>query len=167
MKKYLKKILKILSLQELRILPSYLSYNFVLAIIPTFTIILLIASIFSISSDSVISFIKNIVPSYIGNILTSIISSKNYSLSIGLLNLLTLYASSRGIYAVIESANNLYKVKERNRTKDRFKSIIVLLILIFAIIFLILIKLLNFTLIYQILDTVWVFSILVYAIYLM
>lgn len=143
MKKYLKKILKILSLQELRILPSYLSYNFVLAIIPTFTIILLIASIFSISSDSVISFIKNIVPSYIGNILTSIISSKNYSLSIGLLNLLTLYASSRGIYAVIESANNLYKVKEINRTKDRFKSIIVLLILIFTIIFLILIPVLG------------------------
>ncbi len=139
MKKFINKVIKILSLQELRILPSYLSYNFVLAIIPTFTVIILIASIFSISSDSVISFIKSIVPSYMGNILTNIISSKNYSLSIGLLNIVTLYASSKGIYAVIESANNLYKVKEVNRTKDRFKSIIILLILIFSVIFLILI----------------------------
>lgn len=143
MKNKLKKILKILSLQELRILPSYLAYNFVLAIIPTFTIIILIASVFSISSDSVISFINNIIPNYIGNILTNIISSKNYSLSIGLLNIVTLYASSKGMYAVIESSNNLYKIKDRNITKDRLKSILILLIIIYSIIFLIIIPVLG------------------------
>ena len=143
MKKSLKKVLKILSLNELRILPSYLSYNFVLAIIPTFTIILLIASLFSISIDSVINLIDDTIPSYIGDVIISVISSKNYALSIGLLNLFTLYASSKGMYAVVEASNSLYKVPKRNVTKDRLKSISILLLLVFSLLILILIPVLG------------------------
>ena len=40
-KKYVKKIVKILSLKELSILPAYLSYSLVLAIVPIITIILI------------------------------------------------------------------------------------------------------------------------------
>ena len=40
-KKYFKKIIEILSLKELRILPAYLAYSFVLASIPLFTIIVM------------------------------------------------------------------------------------------------------------------------------
>ena len=149
MKEYFKKVVKILSLNELRILPSYLSYNFVLAIIPTFTVILLIASIFSISIDSIINLIDDTIPNYIGNAIIDIISSKNYTLSIGLLNLVTLYASSKGMYAVVEASNNLYKVSNRSITKDRLKSILILLLLVFSLLVLILIpviggKLLDF-----------------------
>ena len=42
-KKYFKKIIEILSLKELRILPAYLAYSFVLASIPLFTIIVIVA----------------------------------------------------------------------------------------------------------------------------
>ena len=186
MKKYIKKVLKILSLNELRILPSYLSYNFVLAIIPTFTVILLIASLFSISIDSVINLIDDTVPSYIGNIIIDIISSKNYTLSIGLLNLVTLYASSKGMYAVVEASNSLYKVPKRSITKDRLKSLLILLLLIFSLLILILIPILgsrlldflskyniiasNVTAIYHILKwpiTFWVIFINVILIYIL
>ena len=149
MKKYIKKVLKILSLNELRILPSYLSYNFVLAIIPTFTIILLIASFFSISIDSIINLINDTIPNYIGNVIISIVSSKNYTLPVGLLALFTLYVSSRGMYAIVEASNTLYKVSVRSITKDRLKSVLILLLLIISILILILIpvvgsKLLDF-----------------------
>ncbi len=143
MKKYFKRVVKILSLNELRILPSYLSYNFVLAIIPTFTVILLIASLFSISIDSVINLIDDTIPSYIGNVIISVISSKNYTLSIGVLNIVTLYASSKGMYAVVEASNSLYKVDKRNITTDRLKSIIILLLLVFSLLILILIPVLG------------------------
>lgn len=185
MKNNIKKVLKILSLNELRILPSYLSYNFVLAIIPTFTVILLIASLFSISIDSVINLIDDTIPSYIGDVLINIISSKNYTLSIGLLNLLTLYASSKGMYAVVEASNSLYKVPNRSITKDRLKSLLILLLLIFSLLILILIpiiggKLLDFlskyniianniTIIYHVLKwpiTFWVIFINVILIYM-
>lgn len=143
MKKYLKKVLKILSLNELRILPSYLSYNFVLAIIPTFTIILLIASLFSISIDSVINLIDDTIPNYISDVIISIISSRNYTLSIGLLNIFTLYVSSRGMYAIVDASNSLYKVPNRSVTKDRLKSVLILLLLIFSLLILILIPILG------------------------
>ena len=143
MKNYLKKLIKILSLNELRILPSYLSYNFVLAIIPTFSVIFLIASLFSISIESVIYLIEDIIPDYIGNVIVDIISSKNYTISIGLLNLVTLYASSKGMYAIVEASNNLYKVSKRNAAKDRLKSILILLLLIFSVLILIIIPVLG------------------------
>ena len=53
-KKYIKNIIRILSLKELRILPAYLSYSFVLAVIPIATIIVIVAGYFSISIDSII-----------------------------------------------------------------------------------------------------------------
>ena len=51
-KKYFKKIIEILSLKELRILPAYLAYSFVLASIPLFTIIVIVAGRFNISIDT-------------------------------------------------------------------------------------------------------------------
>ena len=185
MKKYLKKVVKILSLNELRILPSYLSYNFVLAIIPTFTVILLIASLFSISIDSIVNLIDDTIPSYIGDVIIDIISSKNYTISIGVLNIVTLYASSKGMYAVVEASNSLYKVDKRSITKDRFKSILILFLLIFSLLILILIPVLgsklldflskynivtsNITVIYHVLKwpiTFWVIFINVILIYM-
>jgi len=185
LKKYLKKVVKILSLNELRILPSYLSYNFVLAIIPTFTVILLIASLFSISIDSIVNLIDDTIPSYIGDVIIDIISSKNYTISIGVLNIVTLYASSKGMYAVVEASNSLYKVDKRSITKDRFKSILILFLLIFSLLILILIPVLgsklldflskynivtsNITVIYHVLKwpiTFWVIFINVILIYM-
>lgn len=139
----LKRVLKILGLNELRILPSYLSYNFVLAIVPTFTVILLIASLFSISIDSIIYLIDDFIPTYISDIIIYVISSKNYTLSIGLLNLITLYASSKGMYAVVEASNSLYKVPKRSVTKDRLKSILIMLLLVVSLLVLILIPVIG------------------------
>ena len=143
MKKSIKRIIKILSLNELRILPSYLSYNFVLAIIPMFTVIFLIASIFSISVDSIINLIDDTIPSYIGNIIIEIISSKNYTLSIGILNIITFYASSKGMYAIVEASNSLYNNPKRSITKDRLKAVLILLLLVFSLLVLILIPIIG------------------------
>ena len=52
-KRYIEKIIKILSIKELSILPAYLSYSLVLALIPIMTIIVVVAGIFSISIDTV------------------------------------------------------------------------------------------------------------------
>ena len=143
MRNFFKKSSKILGLKELRILPSYLAYNFVLAIIPTFTIILLIASFFSISIESIINLIKDTIPDYIANIIVNIISSNNYTLSIGLLNIVTLYASSRGMYDIVEASNSLYNVPKRSVTVDRLKSVLILFLLIFSMLILIIIPVIG------------------------
>ena len=58
-KRYFKKLIEILSLKELRILPAYLAYSFVLAVVPILTIIVIVAGFFSISIDSVICLYTN------------------------------------------------------------------------------------------------------------
>ena len=93
MKKYLNEVKKILGLKELRIFPSYLAYNFLLAIIPTFTILILITSLFSISTNQIMDLIRSNVPHDIANIIISIINTKKYSLEIGFLNITTIYTS--------------------------------------------------------------------------
>ena len=81
-KKYIKKIIKILSLKELRILPAYLAYSFVLASIPLFTIIVIVAGRFGISIDTVINLMNDVLPGYVSSTITNVISGKNYDLSI-------------------------------------------------------------------------------------
>ena len=85
-------MMEILSLKELRILPAYLSYSFVLAVIPILTIIVIIASYFSISIDNVIGLINDLLPSYASKVVVGAISGKDFDLTVGFLNLITLSA---------------------------------------------------------------------------
>lgn len=139
----IKVIFDILDLKELKILPAYLSYSFVLASIPILTIIILVASLFSISIDSIIELIRDLLPSYISNDIISAISGREYDFSIGFLNITTFVIATNGMYAVIEASNSLYKIKSRNVIRDRFKSVLLLLIIIALLLFLILVPMLG------------------------
>ena len=88
-KRYFSKLIKILSLKELRILPAYLSYSFVLAVIPIATIIVIVAGYFSISIDSIINLINEFLPSYASDIVVGVISGKDFDISVGVLNIFT------------------------------------------------------------------------------
>lgn len=142
-KKYIKKILKILSLKELRILPAYLSYSFVLASIPLFTIIVIIAGSFSISISNVINLINDILPSYASTVIVNAISGKEFDLSVGFLNLATFTVAANGMYAIIEASNSLYKIENNSPIRDRARSFLILLIIIGLLLFLVLVPMLG------------------------
>lgn len=142
-KKYIKKVYEILSLKELRILPAYLSYSFVLASIPLFTIIVIVLGRFNISIDTIIELISGILPEYISSTITNAISGKDYDLSIGFLNLITFSLAVKGMYSLINASNSLYKIKENNILKDILKSVLILLIIIGILLFLIIVPLLG------------------------
>lgn len=142
-KKYFNKIIKILSLEELRILPAYLAYSFVLAIIPIATIIVIVAGYFSISIDSIISLINEFLPSYASDIVVGVISGKDFDISVGALNIFTFIAAGNGMYAIVNASNDLYKTPYSSQIKDRLRSFIILIIIISAILFLILVPMLG------------------------
>lgn len=142
-KKYVKKIVKILSLKELSILPAYLSYSLVLAIVPIITIIVAIASFFSISIDTVINLIGNVLPSYASDILVNAISGESFDISLGVLNLATLLVAGNGMYAIINASNSLYKIDDKLDIKDRIRSFIILLIMILMLFFLLIVPILG------------------------
>ncbi len=142
-KKCFSKIVKILSLEELRILPAYLAYSFVLAIIPIATIIVIVAGYFSISIDSIISLINEFLPSYASDIVVGVISGKDFDISVGVLNIFTFIAAGNGMYAIVNASNNLYKIPNSSQIKDRLRSFIILIIVISAILFLIFVVMLG------------------------
>lgn len=141
--KYLKKIIKILSLKELRILPAYLSYSFVLAIIPILTITVIIAGCFSISMDTLINIINNNLPSYASSVVVGAISGKEFDISVGLLNITTFIVAANGMYAIVNASNSLYNIENTSQVKDRLRSILILVVIILLLLFLVLVPMLG------------------------
>lgn len=168
-KKNFKKVVKILSSKELRILPAYLSYSFLLACIPLFTVVIIIAGVFSISINSIIDLLNQILPSYVSNTIINAISVKNFDLSLGFLNVITLLGATKGMYAIINTSNNLYKIENNSSIKDALKAILILFIFIIIIIFLIIVpvfgdKIINFLNNYKIFETTIESIIIIYKI---
>ena len=137
MKNLYQKLKKLLSRDELGILPASLTYYFVLAIIPILTITVLIASSFGITLDNVTSIINNMLPHKISNFVIEIISGKGFDKNVGIFNIIAFLVASNGTYAIIKTANNLYKVKNIDSIKDRIKSVVILFNIIFLLIFLV------------------------------
>lgn len=136
---YIEKAFKTFNKQEMRILPGNIAYFFVLALIPIVTTIALIASYFSISMENIVSLIKDIIPSEASEIIIEAISGKGFDGSVGTFNIIALFVASNGTYALINAANTLYHVEERDAIKDRIRAVILLLILLLLIVFLLLV----------------------------
>ena len=135
-KGYLKKLLKILKKPEMAILPSNFAFNIILAIIPLLTIVVLIASYFDISIDLVSNLVSSAMPKQVSSIIIDVISGKGFDRSVGFFNIVAFVVASNGTYAIINTSNTLYQIKERDYLKDRVSSIILLFIVIILFVFL-------------------------------
>ena len=135
-KGYLKKLNKILTKPEMAILPSNIAFNIILAIIPLLTIVVLIASKFGISISFVTNLINNIMPNQVSDVIIDVISGKGFDRSIGIFNIVAFIVASNGTYAIINTSNTLYKIKNNDYIKNRVSSIILLFIVIILFVFL-------------------------------
>ena len=141
--RYLKKLIKVLRKPEMNILPGNIAFYFVLALIPLLTIIILIASCFSISIDLVEELVNDIFPSQVSNTIISIISGKGFDGNIGLFNIVAFAVATNGTYSIITASNTLYKVEENDVLKDRIKSVLILIIIVILLFFLLLVPILG------------------------
>ena len=138
-KGYFKKLLNILKKPEMAILPSNIAFNIILAMIPLLTIVVLIASYFDISIDLVSNLVSNVMPKQVSDIVIDVISGKGFDRSIGLFNIIAFGVASNGTYAIINTSNTLYKIKNRDYLKDRISSIVLLFIVIILFVFLLIV----------------------------
>lgn len=132
LKKYIKRILKVLSMQEMRVLPGNVAFFFVLALIPIITVIL---SLFSEYATSLINLINDVFPGEAASVITSVIANKDFGHSSITFNIMALFLASNGTNAIINAANTLYKVKERDPLKNRIRALLLLFILLMLIVF--------------------------------
>ncbi len=135
-KRYFKELYKNLIKTEMGVLPASLAFYFVLAIIPLLTIIVLIASSFSISIDFVIELIDNILPEQAASYIVEIISGKGFDRNVGFFNFIAFILALNGTYAIIKVSNTMYKVRKTNYIKSIIKAIILLLLILMLFVFL-------------------------------
>ena len=135
----MKKLAKVLRKPEMTILPSNFAFNIILAIIPLLTIIVLIASYFDISIDLVSKMVSDVMPKQVSEVIIDVISGKGFDKSVGIFNFIAFILASNGTYAIINTSNTLYQIKERDYLKDRISSIILLFIIIILFVFLLIV----------------------------
>lgn len=135
-KRYFKKLFKVLKKPEMAILPSNIAFNIILAIIPLLTIIVLIASSFDISIELVAKLVKNIFPEQASNVIIDVISGKGFDSNIGISNILAFFLASNGTYAIINATDTLYKIENKDEIKKRISSLVILIIIILLLLFL-------------------------------
>ena len=145
-KNYMKKVWKAFNKMEMRVLPGNVAFFFVLALIPIITITLMIASSFSISLDSFIEFVNDVLPGEAAKIIIDFISGKGFDSSLGTFNIIAFFVASNGTYAIINASNTLYKIEDNDQLRERVKSVVLLFILITLIVFLIVVPVLGGTL---------------------
>lgn len=136
-KYYIKKAFQNFNKLELRVLPGNIAFFFVLALIPIVSMLVMIASYFSVSMDMIAQFINKLLPTEASDLVINIMFEKGLDSSIGLFNLIAIFVASNGTYAIITASNTLYEVKNSDQLKDRIRSFILLFLLLLLLFFLI------------------------------
>ena len=140
-KGYFRNLTKILKKPEMAILPANIAFYIILAIIPLLTIVVYIASYFNISIDFVTNLVSEIMPKQVSDTIIDVISGKGFDTSIGLFLAIALFIASNGTYAIINTSDALYKIKETDVIKKRVSSVILLFIIIILFVFLLVVPL--------------------------
>ena len=138
-KKFRKNFFKIIKKPEMSILPGQLAYSLVLAIIPTITLVTIIASVLNLSTDVLSDFLSNAFSSDLANTLLSSSDSFNNDISVLVILAFGYLIASNGASSIIITSNTIYGIKNSNFAKRYIKSSVMILILLFLLIILLLI----------------------------
>lgn len=138
-KRVVSRLLKIMAKPEMLVLPGQLAFFFLLAIVPTITLIAYGTSLFHVSYDFITNFVTKAFGGEIANLIVPIVQEINMTPAFFITLLISFYTASTGASSIIITSNQLYHVKNTNFVKRKVKSIFMIFILIILLIFLLLI----------------------------
>mgnify|MGYP004505230015 CR=1 FL=1 len=134
-----KRILGILSRNDMLILPGQLAFFLLLAVVPTITLIIYFASIFNVSIDFLTNFLTRSFGSEVAKLIIPIINDINLNPSLLVPLFVALYAASGGASSIIVTSNQLYGIENTTFLHRKIKGLMMTLILIILVVFLLLI----------------------------
>ena len=130
MRIFLRKVISIIRLPEMRILPGQLAFFLVISIIPLITLVGAIGSGFGLPATSIKEILDSVVPHDIINYLipanTDGILNFNMIIFFGAAFIL----ASNGTYSIINTSNEIYKVEDNGEIKKRLKAVLMTFILV-------------------------------------
>lgn len=140
-KGFLLDFLGVLKRPEMAILPGHLAFFFVLAIVPTLTLITYGATFLNLSTDLIYSFISRAFSKDIANLIlnTSNLSMSGFSLAI--LIIIGYYVASNGSASIIITSNAIYGEEQTSFLKRRIKALIMTFFLVMLFIFILIVPL--------------------------
>lgn len=133
LKRYAKRIIKVIFRPEMKVLPGQIAFFLVLALIPLVTLVALVASKFSIPLTEFISGLSHNLPEEIASLITPILTSPGTSSLFSIV--LGFYIASNGTKSIIVASNMLFKIEDKDFIKRRVKALIMLIIIIFLFLF--------------------------------
>lgn len=138
-KEFLKRIWKIIRRPEMLVLPGQLAYFFLLAIVPTITLLAYGASLFHLSFDFISNFMTKAFGSDFANMLIPIVSHVDFNFQFVLALILGFYAASTGAASIVITSNQMYDIPNTSFLHRRIKAVFMTFVLVFLLMFLLVI----------------------------
>lgn len=136
---FLKKVIAIIRRPEMRILPGQLAFFFVLSLIPLVALVGTIGSKFGLSIDSIQNILETTLPSGVIGLFMPTTQPQDLNFNLIVFFVAAFILASNGLYSMINTANEIYKVESKGEIRKRIKAIVMTLILIMLFLFLILV----------------------------
>lgn len=119
----------------MKILPGQIAFFLVLSIIPIFTLVGYIASMFSVSIDSLIRFLSETLPSEVSSLLIPFISGTGLDANVLIFMITGFILASNGPHSIIIASNELFKIKHQDYLTSRIKAFFMTIILVILFFF--------------------------------
>ncbi len=137
---FIRKVISIIKLPEMRILPGHLAFFLVISIIPLIALVGAIGSNFGLPATSIKELLDSVVPQ---DIINYLIPSGNTNNLLSF-NMIVFFSAafilaSNGTYSIINTSNQIYKIKDKGELSKRLKAILMVIILVILLLFLILV----------------------------
>ncbi|HHT38428.1 MAG TPA: YihY/virulence factor BrkB family protein [Mollicutes bacterium] len=138
-KKLYNNIKKINEKPIMSILPGQLAFFFVLSIPPLISLVGIIGSALSVSTESFINFINASFPASTSSLIIPIIEGTGINFSLIAFIIGSLLMVSKGANAIIVTSNVLYDVYEDDKIKRQIKSLFLVIMLVILLAFIIIV----------------------------
>ena len=139
LKIFLRKVISIIRLPEMRILPGQLAFFLVISIIPLIALVGAIGSEFGFPTASIKDLLESVIPSNVLSYLIPVAEQDFLNFNAIVFFVAAFILASNGTYSIIITSNEIYKVKSGNELKRRAKAILMTFILVTLLLFLVLV----------------------------
>ena len=130
---------KVLFRPEMAILPGQLAYFFVLAIVPTITLISYEAALLNLSTDVIFDFIGSAFSPDIANMLLNTTDANKGGFGFFMVIVVGYFIASNGPASIIVTSNTIYGEKQEGFFRRRLKAIIMTFFLVLLFIFMLIV----------------------------
>ena len=139
LKEFYENFKKVLFKPEMAILPGQLAYFFVLAIVPTITLISYEAALLNLSTDVIYDSIGSAFSSDIASMLLATTSSSEKGIGFFLVVIVGYFIASNGPASIIITSNTIYGEKQEGFFRRRLKALIMTFVLVLLFIFMLIV----------------------------